>query len=72
MKLNHKLYSKSVLGAGILIAASLFPSCKREFLDVPQQGQQQSEVFWKTAADAGAGVNAIYGNMLSAMNQPRV
>ena len=68
MKLNHKLYSKSVLGAGILIAASLFPSCKREFLDVPQQGQQQSDVFWKTAADAGAGVNAIYGNMRSYEN----
>jgi len=68
MKLNHKLYSKSVLGAGILIAASLFPSCKREFLDVPQQGQQQSEVFWKTAADASAGVNAIYGNMRSYEN----
>jgi len=68
MKLNHKLYSKSVLGAGILIAASLFPSCKKEFLDVPQQGQQQSEVFWKTAADAGAGVNAIYGNMRSYEN----
>jgi hypothetical protein len=65
MKLNHKLYSKSVLGAGILIAASLFPSCKKEFLNVPQQGQQQSEVFWKTAADASAGVNAIYGNMRS-------
>jgi len=68
MKFNHKLYSKSVLGAGILIAASLFPSCKREFLDVPQQGQQQSEVFWKTAADASAGVNAIYGNMRSYEN----
>lgn len=65
MKLNHKLYSKTVLGAGILIAASLFPSCKKSFLDVPQQGQQQSEVFWKTAEDAGKGVNAIYGNLRS-------
>jgi hypothetical protein len=68
MKLNHKLYSKSVLGAGIFIAASLFPSCKKDFLDVPQQGQQQGEAFWRTAADAGAGVNAIYGNMRSYEN----
>lgn len=65
MKINHKIYSKAVLGVGIIIAASLFPSCKKEFLDVPQQGQQQGESFFQNADDAAKAINAIYGNMRS-------
>lgn len=41
----------------------LAPSCKRTFLDVPPQGQQPSEQFWKDEADATKAVNAMYGNL---------
>lgn len=41
----------------------LVPSCKRSFLDVPPQGQQPSEQFWKDEADATKAVNAMYGNL---------
>ncbi|WP_432714114.1 RagB/SusD family nutrient uptake outer membrane protein [Pedobacter sp.] len=40
-------------------------SCKKSFLDVPEQGRQNSDVFWLTAEDAAKGVNAIYGNLRS-------
>src|SRR4051812_48259375 len=41
----------------------LLPSCKKSFLDVPPQGQQPSEQFWKDANDAAKAVNAMYGNL---------
>lgn len=65
MKLNNKKYTSAVLGIGLAITIASFPSCKKSFLDVPQEGKQQSTAFWKTADDAAAGVNAIYGNMRS-------
>jgi starch-binding outer membrane protein, SusD/RagB family len=37
--------------------------CKRTFLDVAPQGQQQSEQFWKNEADATKAVNAMYANL---------
>nr|WP_199080747.1 RagB/SusD family nutrient uptake outer membrane protein [Pedobacter sp. ASV19] len=65
MKLHNKNYTKAVLGIGLTIAIATFPSCKKSFLDVPQEGKQQSTTFWRTADDAAAAVNAIYGNMRS-------
>ena len=37
--------------------------CGKSFLDVPPQGQQPSEQFWKDQADATKAVNAIYANL---------
>lgn len=65
MKLNKNIFKHTAAGIGLVIAVSIMPSCKKSFLDVPQQGQQSSDVFWKTADDAGKGVNAIYGNLRS-------
>lgn len=65
MKLNHINYKKAALGIGLAFTLGIAPSCKKSFLDVPAQGQQQSQVFWKTADDAGKGVIAIYGNLRS-------
>jgi len=65
MKQNKNIYTKTVLGLGLIVSIAIIPACKKSFLDVPQQGQQNSAVFWKTAEDAGKGVNAIYGNLRS-------
>ncbi|ARS40943.1 RagB/SusD family nutrient uptake outer membrane protein [Sphingobacteriaceae bacterium GW460-11-11-14-LB5] len=40
-------------------------SCKKDFLNVPPQGQQPSVTFWKTQDDALKGVNAIYAQLRS-------
>ena len=65
MKQSINLYKKAALGLGLVLSIAILPSCKKSFLDVPEQGKQQSSVFWKTAEDATAGVNAIYGNLRS-------
>lgn len=65
MKLNHTTYKRAALGIGLAFTIAIVPSCKKSFLDVPTQAQQQSQVFWKTADDAGKGVAAIYGNFRS-------
>jgi hypothetical protein len=41
MKMNKKLIAVSGIASLILIA-----SCKKDFLDVPPQGQQAAEQFW--------------------------
>lgn len=48
---------------GLLSAVLLTSSCKKSFLDVPPQGQQPSQEFWKTADDATKAVNSIYANL---------
>src|SRR5688572_22917676 len=65
MKQHNNLYKTAALGIVLALSISMLSSCKKGFLDVPEQGKQQSEVFWKTAEDAAAGVNAIYGNLRS-------
>jgi hypothetical protein len=65
MKYDKNNYIKAVAGLSLLLAVALAPSCKKSFLDVPAQGQQESTVFWKTPEDAAKGVNAIYGNLRS-------
>ncbi|TAD84508.1 MAG: RagB/SusD family nutrient uptake outer membrane protein [Bacteroidetes bacterium] len=37
--------------------------CKKDFLEVPPQGQTPAVQFWKTADDANKAVNAMYGNL---------
>lgn len=65
MKQYNNLYKTAALGIGLALSIGILPSCNKGFLDVPEQGKQQSTVFWKTADDATAGVNAIYGNLRS-------
>lgn len=50
-----------LLGAMTLLIAA--PSCKKSFLNVPPQGQQPNEQFWKSESDATKAVNAMYGNL---------
>ena len=48
----------------VLTATALFSaSCKKSFLDVDPQGQQQATQFWQTQEDATKAVNAIYANL---------
>ena len=56
--MNKKLIA--VLGIASLI---LITSCKKDFLDVPPQGQQAAEQFWTSEADATKAVNSIYANL---------
>lgn len=41
-------------------------ACKKDFLEVEQQGQRTAQSFWKTQQDATEAVNAIYGNLRNA------
>ena len=56
--MNIKLIA--VLGIVPLI---LIASCKKDFLDVPPQGQQAAEQFWTSEGDATKAVNSIYANL---------
>ncbi|MFC0182831.1 Starch-binding associating with outer membrane [Pseudarcicella hirudinis] len=49
----------------VVPSVSLFilAGCQSSFLDVPPQGQQSSEAFWKNEADATKAVNAMYANL---------
>ncbi len=58
MKKTNKIIA--VLGIGIL---SLVTSCKKDFLEVPPQGQQPAEQFWTSEGDATKAVNSIYANL---------
>jgi starch-binding outer membrane protein, SusD/RagB family len=63
MKKNINIQSCLVATA---LGTMLFTaSCKKDFLNVPPQGQQPSVTFWKTGDDALKGVNAIYANLRS-------
>jgi hypothetical protein len=64
MKLNST-YKIILTSFTLCIAVTTIPSCKKSFLDVPEQGQQNTGVFWSNAEDANKGVNAIYGNLRS-------
>lgn len=57
--INNQIKLLAVTATIVLLA----PSCKRSFLDVPPQGQQPGEQFWKDEADATKAVNAMYGNL---------
>ena len=61
MKQTNNLNKFLLLGVTAILVAA--PSCKKSFLDVPPQGQQPSQQFWKTEADATKSVNAMYGNL---------
>lgn len=52
-----------ILLVGAMMALIATPSCKKSFLDVPPQGQQPSQQFWQSEADATKAVNAMYGNL---------
>jgi starch-binding outer membrane protein, SusD/RagB family len=58
MKINNKKIAVLGVGAFLLIA-----SCKKNFLEVPPQGQQPAEQFWTSADDATKAVNSIYANL---------
>lgn len=57
-----KLYNKIITGAGLGLMV-LISSCKKDFLEVPPQGQQPVVQFWTSEADATKAVNSIYANL---------
>lgn len=65
MKPINITYKRILTGFTLCVALATIVSCKKSYLDVPEQGQQNAEAFWLTAEDAAKGVNAIYGNLRS-------
>ncbi len=57
LKINSILFILLIAAAGI--------GCKKNFLDVPPQGQQPTQQFWQSQDDATEAVNAIYANLRS-------
>jgi hypothetical protein len=61
MTINNNLYkSLGVVLMALLVTTS---GCKKSFLDVPPQAQQEAAQFWKTPEDATKGVNSMYANL---------
>lgn len=62
---QHIVKPKRALNVMGMAAAAclLFTSCKKDFLDVDPQGQEQAEQFWVNEEDATQAVNAMYANL---------
>jgi hypothetical protein len=58
-----KQHLNKLLPLSILAVVTLLPACKRSFLEVAPQGQQPSQQFWQSEADATKAVSAMYGNL---------
>jgi hypothetical protein len=54
---------KSALALSTCAVLLVSQGCKKSFLDVPPQGQQPSQEFFKTQDDATKAVNSIYANL---------
>lgn len=64
MRLHYKKQIVKGLAGATLATMLLVPlGCKKSFLDVAPQGQQPSEQFWQSEADATKAVNAMYANL---------
>ncbi len=62
MNLHNQTYHRYFISSALL-ALVVFTGCNKTFLDVPPQGQQPSQQFWKSDADATKAVNAMYANL---------
>src|SRR6478736_5944392 len=54
-----------IIGVMVVLIFLGLTACKKDFLDVPPQGQQPNEQFWQSEADVTKAVNAVYGNLRS-------
>ena len=61
MKIKFKIsYLKKAFILLLFPVVSGIIGCKKSFLDVPPQGQQPTQQFWQSQADATKAVNAMY------------
>lgn len=65
MKKYINQHIKSCFAAALLASMLFTSSCKKDFLNVPPQGQQPAVEFWKTQEDATKAVSSIYANLRS-------
>ncbi|RBL90921.1 RagB/SusD family nutrient uptake outer membrane protein [Chitinophaga flava] len=63
MKSNKPLHINRIAGYVLPVLLTLTAGCGKSFLDVPPQGQQPAQEFWKSDADATKAVNAMYANL---------
>lgn len=62
--MNYKnTYIQKIGMLTICSSLLVMSACKKSFLDVDPQAKQPAVTFWKTADDATAAVNSIYGNL---------
>ena len=57
-----KIFNKNIAALTLLLVFAL--SCKKSDLNTVNPNAQTTETFWKTASDAMAGVNAVYGSLI--------
>jgi hypothetical protein len=60
---NKKNYLYKIIALSIIAGLFTVQSCKKSFLDVPQQAQQPVSQFWQNAGDASKAVDAMYANL---------
>lgn len=60
---NIFLHFNKIVISLIILITGLLVGCSKSFLTVPPQGQQPSQQFWQSQADATASVNAIYASL---------
>src|SRR5687768_17372793 len=61
--INRSNIIRNAFRLGLLTTLAMPISCSKEFLEVEPQGQQPTQQFWNSQADAVAAVNAMYGNL---------
>jgi hypothetical protein len=60
-----KTIIKTIFIFSLWSGVSVLAGCKKSFLEVPPQGQQPTQEFWQSQADATKAVNAMYANLRS-------
>lgn len=64
MTLPYKKYTiQKAATVAVLFALFVLAACNKSYLEIPPQGQQPSEQFWQSEADATKAVNAMYANL---------
>jgi starch-binding outer membrane protein, SusD/RagB family len=60
-----KTMIKTIYIFSLWSVVSVIAGCNKSFLEVPPQGQQPTQEFWQSQADATKAVNAMYANLRS-------
>lgn len=66
MKIRYKIYNVKIVSIlFLLLVLAGINGCKKNYLDVPPQGQTPTQQFWQSQGDATKAVNAMYANLRS-------
>jgi hypothetical protein len=60
---NYKNILQGALTVGLCASLTIFPGCKKSFLNVDPAGSTAASQFWRNQADATSAVSAMYANL---------